>query len=361
MKKTIVPRKVVRKEHENVINNEETKSNEEMKIDTSISQIREFPECEDDSPKRTQVSNINDISQDNFDIKEIEVPPSPGKKVHENQKIEDPPIIEPPEKEDSYNSVSDILLSSKNKEIVLVISSFLPIKDQLAFYSTNKRYKPNIISVLEKLRTKFEELNDITSLSSVEDKINNIKSCHTAEELNSDKIPPLEFSGGTSKTLGLLNEEIYNNVFRRPELKPPQTEIIFVYRIFFQLIGKFEISGIESDKEFWTKCSEYILTNNNGKTGDMLAASVHLFNFSPENIMKIKRILNGKKDNIKPTFFSKICGTTGLFIFLIKDALEFCGIIYNEKKTNPIVMYRSLIYMEKFEKKISQYIELLKK
>ncbi len=36
---------------------------------------------------------------------------------------------------------------------------------------------------------------------------------------------------------------------------------------------------------------------------------------------------------INPTYYSKICSTTSLFIFLLKDALEYSGVIMVEKKS----------------------------
>ena len=36
---------------------------------------------------------------------------------------------------------------------------------------------------------------------------------------------------------------------------------------------------------------------------------------------------------INPTYYSKICSTTSLFIFLLKDALEYSGIIIVDKKS----------------------------
>lgn len=53
---------------------------------------------------------------------------------------------------------------------------------------------------------------------------------------------------------------------------------------------------------------------------------------------------------IAPAYFSKICATTGLFIFLIKDALEYCGIIYQDKKTPIGRVYQNLNFAVELEK-----------
>ena len=70
---------------------------------------------------------------------------------------------------------------------------------------------------------------------------------------------------------------------------------------------------------------------------------------------------DNKVDEIKPTNYSKICGTTGLVIFLIKDALEYCGIMQNDKKNSPSLLMKNLEYLEHIENKISSYIAFLNK
>ena len=70
-----------------------------------------------------------------------------------------------------------------------------------------------------------------------------------------------------------------------------------------------------------------------------------------------------KEKKISPQFFSKVCGTTGLIIFLIRDALEYTGIII-DKKTLPGRLYRLYKYgqekitnnHEHFKKFHNQYL-----
>ena len=65
----------------------------------------------------------------------------------------------------------------------------------------------------------------------------------------------------------------------------------------------------------------------NGKTGDCLndiVSKKKLF-IDSENIYKIYKLVQNDIDKITPTYFSKICGTTGLFVFFIKDILDFLG------------------------------------
>lgn len=58
---------------------------------------------------------------------------------------------------------------------------------------------------------------------------------------------------------------------------------------------------------------------------------------------------------LNPPYYSKICTTTSLFCFLIKDVLEYSGLIYIEKKSQLNLVYKSYQYfLDTFEIKIKQ-------
>jgi len=48
---------------------------------------------------------------------------------------------------------------------------------------------------------------------------------------------------------------------------------------------------------------------------------------------------------ISPAYYSKLCATTGFLIFLIKDALEYAGIIV-DKKPNQSRILKNLLYQQ---------------
>ena len=60
-----------------------------------------------------------------------------------------------------------------------------------------------------------------------------------------------------------------------------------------------------------------------------------------------------------PNYFSKICGTTGLLVFGIKDALEYCGVIKNDKKTQPSRILDNLLYYKNSIDTIASFIDYL--
>jgi hypothetical protein len=79
------------------------------------------------------------------------------------------------------------------------------------------------------------------------------------------------------------------------------------------------------------------------------------FDFSSENLYKIMKIYANEINKINPTYFSKICSTTSLFIFLLKDALEYSGLIIVEKKSQLQKIFNNYNYFyDNMEIKISK-------
>ncbi len=91
--------------------------------------------------------------------------------------------------------------------------------------------------------------------------------------------------------------------------------------------------------------------------GNYLKALLNEFVFTPENIYKIKKFIGNRGSKITPNYFGNLCGTTGLFIFLIKDALEYSGIT-SEKKTQLALIYSNLNHSKNLNK---SYLEKMKK
>ncbi len=94
--------------------------------------------------------------------------------------------------------------------------------------------------------------------------------------------------------------------------------------------------------------------------GTLIGSLVKNFDFSKLTLYRIHKIVEKHVHKIAPAYFSKICATTGLLIFLIKDALEHGGIIWVDKKTPPGRVYESLIFTAEFEReKVQRLTKLL--
>ncbi len=87
------------------------------------------------------------------------------------------------------------------------------------------------------------------------------------------------------------------------------------------------------------------------------------FDFSDENIYNICKMLGNNATKMTPAYFSKLCGTTGFLIFLIKDMLEYSGILI-ERKVNNLRIYKNLQFEEYKEKinsdKIGDFLEVIR-
>ncbi len=143
---------------------------------------------------------------------------------------------------------------------------------------------------------------------------------------------------GASKAVELLNDGLYAKIFKDDSI--PIDDIIMIYRLFFYLTNNPKLAEIEGNKEFWSVCCNHFNTIPNGQIGKNILDMIPNLNFSNENLFKMHKLLGNNSHKITPTHFSKLCGTTGLFLFLLKDAFEYSGILADSKKTPPYNAYK---------------------
>ena len=74
-----------------------------------------------------------------------------------------------------------------------------------------------------------------TQISEYEKRLEELKSKHQNEDLTKEP-PPFVLAKGAAKALTLLNEDIYFKLFEKNEY--PISDIILIYRIYFQLLNK---------------------------------------------------------------------------------------------------------------------------
>ena len=278
-------------------------------------------------------------------------------KIHIQEPVENDQKIEK-EKEEEKKCLLEPVID--NNKIIYIISDFLDEQSKYYFFSCNKILIKYLYEKIKISLEGFNKLNNIDSLSTIQDKINAVKMKYKSDEFK-EELPPFSLSKGAVKAIELLNDDRYNQIFKTKELNPPLDDIIFIYRLFFKLLKDNSLATINDDQLFWMEASDYILNNNNGKTGEFFKESIKNFDFSAKNIYEIKKIVKDQADKIKPQSYSKICSTTGLIVFLIKDTFEFIGIINNTKKNVPILLLKYLEYIKDIQTKIEEYINYLKK
>ena len=260
------------------------------------------------------------------------------------------------EKNDNNNKIENLLIENNNK-ILEVICNFLDFKDQLNFFFISKKFLPNFFNLIENYYKNFKKLNNIT-IYTINDKIENIKLKYSE---NLEKEMNFKINEGSEKAIQLLNEDYYKKSFKNKKSieNENKIEIILVYKIFFQFL-KNDIVNIKNNNNFWNETCDYINNNSNGRIGDFIIEKGKEFDFSAENLYKIKQLLNGNEEKMKNKYYSERDGGTGLFVFLIKDALEFSGLIENEKKSCPKIMLNYYDYVQNLNDKIVKYINKLK-
>lgn len=125
-----------------------------------------------------------------------------------------------------------------------------------------------------------------------------------------------------------------------PEVIPVQ-EVLNIYRILLFYINKPEIAKIKQPSQFWPEVCKLFAENSDGKVGSFINKYANDLNFSTENILSISQIIGSDLSKMTAPSYTKICPTTGLVFFFIKDALEYSGIIVDKK--TPLIKIMNLL------------------
>ena len=349
-----------------VKNNEKPKTPLKIKKVINVTDMKKLP-----SNLKNSKTTLNSISKNtNKNIAKI----NPQRALTPERKIKDLKLKEEKIKIDTKKLNLTIILENKSKIneenkalnlivsndiLINIISGFLDEESQYNFFSCNKSLIKYLYNKLNFSLNVLKEKNGISPSLTIENKINSIK-MKFGTQIIGDSYPALSLSKGTIKALELLNDKKYKDIFKNKDLIPPLNEIIIIYRIFFQLLKNNNLNKIKNDKIFWKKAAEYILSNCNDNLGDFFNNSLNDFDLRFRNIYEIQKIVHGNEDKIKPVVYSNICGTTGLVIFLVKDVLEYLGIIINYKKNIPAIMIKYLEHINSNKNKVENYINKIK-
>jgi len=342
--------------NESVLNKTNINSNFDINnIDTkkSINKINIY-----NSMINNKHGNIDNLKENNINLIDEKKDPKNNEKINteiKNEKLKNNEIKNY-EKNDNNNKIENLLFEDNNK-ILEIICNYLDFKDKLNFFFISKKFLPNFFNLIENFYKNFKNLNNIT-IYTINDKIENIKLKYSD---NLEKEMNFKINQGSEKAIELLNEDYYKKSFKNNKLIEDENkkEIILVYKIFFQFL-KNDIVNIKNNNNFWSETCNYINNNSNGRIGDFIIEKGKEFDFSAENLYKIKKLLNGNEEKMKNKYYSERDGGTGLFVFLIKDALEFSGLIENEKKSCPKIMLNYYEYVQNLNDKIANYISKLK-
>ncbi len=131
----------------------------------------------------------------------------------------------------------------------------------------------------------------------------------------------------------ILSNAKYLEIFQNDNSYFTQ-EILPIYKLLFQFTKiSLEISKIP-DEEFINNLKIYFIENaKKMNLGDLLKNLPKNCDFSSENVEKIDEIMNQYNiKNIDCGPLGKICKTTGIIAFFVKDAMVYCGLDNSQDK-----------------------------
>lgn len=236
------------------------------------------------------------------------------------------------------------------------IKNYLDCNDIINFSLTQKKF---LFYLVDNLKLKQDNLKLIFGISpgeTIEDKLNDLNNKYKNEELDAPA-GKFELSRACAKALGMLDQEIYMKIFNKPMPKDQLKEVVIIYRLYCQLLKKNDLLDIKDDNEFFEKFQNYVKENKGEKLGQYFINTCENFQSDDNNILKLKLIVGGdKKEKLKMGYFGNICGTTAFFAFLIKDYLEFIGVII-DKKTPPYRIKSNLNFEKTVYDRLVQFIK----
>ena len=249
-------------------------------------------------------------------------------------------------KQKNYNISCFDIYKNLEKIRFKYIFRYLTLEDLLSIKNISKEFHQLILVYLITYLEK-EKLNILT----IKDSLN------ISEVPIREGIENIVLSKGSKKATQLLNESLLNHLFKDDKI--PDDDIILVYRIYFQMINHpYALIAKRDIEKFWEKCKFYFTNEENGKTGDILINMINKKKIliNGNNLFQIYNLVKGNLNKIIPNYFSSLCGTTGLFVFIIKDILDFLGISQKIKyKKNAYWTYTDII--EAINQKIN-YLKL---
>jgi hypothetical protein len=255
-------------------------------------------------------------------------------KIKENDKVEE----FNPKKED------------KIKLSKIIFHRLINYYDKIHKFLNNEEIKNLLLLSKDSALSILPIIKEINSkqIQENEKAIKEFKSKYKEEEYLKS-IKPFEISKASIKVLEKLNEEKSANILISEKI--PNKDLIYIYRLFLQLINKDKEINNKNDKEFWNLAKDKIFTNKKGELSENVKEMLTQLNFSEENLRLVNNIYKECMDKFSiPKYYNNLCPTTGIFFFLVKEILEYCGILVGKKTSIPLT-HKRLDYELKLKKK----------
>ena len=195
-------------------------------------------------------------------------------------------------------------------------TKYLTIKEAISLMHVNKELhkllKTELINILE---------NDKNIINS---KLTNINEYENEFYIN-DYIP----SNLNKKAMELLSKHKYGHIFSNTT-NVPSRDVLLVYRLYFNIINH-PLRNEINDSKFWEDCCKYFTQINYKLLGKFILDNIlSQKNNCDNNLYSIYKLIEGNTYNITPKYLQNICNTTSIFVFCVKDILDFYGLSKNK-------------------------------
>jgi hypothetical protein len=240
-------------------------------------------------------------------------------------------------KKEKVKNIDAMEIFKKDKSILKNILKYLNENEKIFFYSINNYFNKERITFFD---NKKEELLSVLNLKkdeSIENKINEIKNIFSIEDFSKNSL--FQITEETKNKILEINNEDFLNEFKNMEENNNNIYLMIIYKILFIFLGEDKIYKTLNSNIFWVKCYDYFNKNCENKLGEFLLKRIPLFNFGTKEFNKIENLIKGKKIEI----INEISNNTKyLIIPLIKEALEYIGIIFSKEKTEASIYIKNL-------------------
>ena len=233
----------------------------------------------------------------------------------------------------------------------LKISSFLKEDEQFIF---SKLCKPLIMRYIVNIGQNMEK--EILHYNNL---IKKLKEKFSKEEMEKPTSLDFMYNKDFIKAFELLNKSHYIELFRS-RIPLPNNKILIVYMIFITIVRNYRSDifyCLNNKDKFWNKLSEFFVRESfDGEYfGDLIKfLLIKQSDFSLENILNLKQLSKNYSKILFPVNYNKENPTTAIFVFLIRELLEFCGAIDTDKTSpfhkNSLYNY----YIKELNKKINK-------
>ena len=204
--------------------------------------------------------------------------------------------------------------------------SFLDIKSFFNIIMLNKIYFNLITKLLiNKLEIKNKSINQYLS----DLKLNN-KSLNLKEE----KIKIFEYNNSSIRALSILNSITVENFFKEKKINFEDKNIKLIFDLYFISIGKKkDIITCNYKNGLREKyIMNYFKSSNKKHIGNIFDDEMKQLKFNDEIINSLYEYSYNKLNVVSPKNFQRINKNITWFCFLVKNILEFLGILNKETK-----------------------------